>query len=493
MLVSPDLTNESLFAAQKFVRDCLGCNAIDSTARLELAGGLSLWSKLFSLPISIKNLAKADAILAIGLDSRFDFSVVGTKVRQALDGGARLVTINPREANLTRYSDDWLRPKPGQEGRLLKLIADTLAGKITDLPSVAKEASVDVQSLEKILEILSSSKDLAVIISPQIFRYENNEALVDSLMTLADLKNINLIPLYFGANARGALEMGVFPEINPGGSPRQDKGLGLADIVNGSERPKVIYLVGDVPFFERPACDFLIVQDIYLPTFKVDAFLPASTFAETGGTLVNLEGRVQEIIQLEDLPEGVVTGLMRPDWRIFSDLANALKCHSLNYKTSQDIFKDIRKVVPNFPAGISRKPRRMNVIDHLEIVRSAGGEITPGDFLLVAEPGGYRHRGIDISSKVGGLHELALEEGFRMNPEDLEALGLKNGERMTLSYDNGKASATSAAKADLECPRGVIYFTRPIVFGGLEHRHELLPFYLLQKNPIRVNVSRTET
>ena len=39
MLVSPDLTNESLFAAQKFVRLGLGSNGIDSTARWALPGG----------------------------------------------------------------------------------------------------------------------------------------------------------------------------------------------------------------------------------------------------------------------------------------------------------------------------------------------------------------------------------------------------------------------------------------------------------------------
>ena len=494
MLVSPDLTNESLFAAQKFVRDCLGSNAIDSSARLELGGGLDLWSKLFSLPISIKAIAKADVILAVGLDSRFDFSVVGTKVRRALDQGAKLVTIDPRDSNLARYTDDWLCPIPGQEAMLLKFFADRLAGKTTGLTAVAQEASVDIQTLEKALEIVSAGQALTVIIGPQVFHYTDTEALVESLMTLAALKNINFIPLYFGANARGALEMGVFPEIGPGGLPGQGRGLGFKDPVNSSQRPKVVYLVGDIPFFDRPDCDFLIVQDIYLPPFRVDAFLPASTFAETGGTLVNMEGRVQEVVQIEDLPEGEVTGFMRPDWLIFSDLANSLNGDSMNYKTSKDVLKDIQKAVPGFPARIDRKPRRMNTIEHLEIGRSAGRITSEGDFLLVAEPGGYRHRGIDISSKVGGLGELALEEGFRMNPEDIDSLGIKNGDRLTLSIDNGRINATSAVKSDIESPRGVIYYTRPVVMGGLKHRWELWPLYNLKQNPIRVNASRaTET
>jgi predicted molibdopterin-dependent oxidoreductase YjgC len=493
MLVSPDLTNESLFAAQKLVRDGLACNGIDSTARLELAGGLGLWSKLFSLPISIKNVARADVILAVGLDSRFNFSVVGTKVRRALDLGAKLVTVDPKDSNLARYTDDWLRPIPGQEGRILKFLADGLTGRTTDPAAVARETSVDIQALEKALEILSSGKDLTVLIGPRVFHYGNNEALVESLMTLAERRAINFIPLYFGANARGALEMGVFPEIGPGGVPHHGRGLGLADIGHGSKRPKVIYLVGDIPFLERPDCDFLIVQDIYLPPFRVDAFLPASSFAETGGTLVNIEGRVQEIVQVENPPEGAVAGLMRPDWRIFSDLADSLKCPSLNYQTSKDVIKEIREAVPDFPAGMDRTPRRMKAVDYPDIKKTTGEKTGEGDFLLVAEPGGYRHRGIDISSKVGGLMELALEEGFRMHPEDMDSLGLKNGDRITLSFDKGKVSATGAVKSDNECPQGVVVFTRPAVFGGLKHRRELAPFYLLKQNPIRVNISRTAT
>jgi formate dehydrogenase alpha subunit len=490
MLVSPDLTNESLFAAQKFVRDCLGSNGIDSTARIELGGGLALWSKLFSLPISIKAIAKADVILVAGLDSRFNFSVVGTKVRRALDGGAKLVTIDPRDSNLARYTDDWLRPAPGQEGLLLKFFAEYLSGKKSDSALASQETSVDIRRLERALEVLSSGKELTVIIGPQVFQYGMNQALVDGLMTLAERKNVNFIPLYFGANGRGALEMGVFPELGPGGLPGQGRGLRLADLVNGSKRPKVVYLVGDIPFFDRPDCDFLIVQDTYLPSFKVDAFLPAATFAEAGGSLVNMEGRVQEIVRIEDFPESVVTGFMRPDWRIFSDLAQALKCERLNYQTVKDVLKDIRAAVPDFPARIHRKPRRMKVIDHLKMDPASNGHASEGDFLLVAEPGGYGHRGIDISSKVGGLGELGLEEGFRMNPEDIESLGLKSGDRLTLSFDNGKTSATNAVKSDIECLKGVIYYSRPVVLGGLKHRRELWPFYSLKQNPIRVNASQ---
>jgi NADH dehydrogenase/NADH:ubiquinone oxidoreductase subunit G len=490
LLVSPDLTNESLFAAQKFVRECLGSNSIDSTARMELGGGLGLWSKLFSLPISIKNIAQADVILAVGLDSRFNFSVVGTKARKALDRGARLVAIDPRDSNLARYTDDWLRPMPGQEGQLLKFFADGLAGRTSVPSSVAKNTSVEVPALTRALQVLSAAKDLTVIVGPQVFHYGNVEELVSSLMTLAERQNTNFVPLYFGANARGSLEMGVFPEIGPGCSLRKDQGVSLSDISSGAKRPKVIYLVGDIPFLERPSCDFLIVQDIYLPPFKVEAFLPASSFAECGGTLVNIEGRVQELIQVEDPTESAVTGFMRPDWRIFSDLAQALQYPGMKYRTAQDVDEDIHRAVPDFPARPDRRPRQMKPLDHAYGQKSRSGKKGQGDFLLVAEPAGYRHRGTDISSKVGGLGELALEEGFRLHPEDMASLVLMDGHPISISFDEGKVSLSGPVKSDRECPKGVIYCTRPVVFGGLSDRRELWPLYRLEENPVWVNLSR---
>ncbi len=53
MLVSTDLSNEGLFAAQPLRPVRLGSAAVDSTARAALPGGPALWSAPLSLPISV--------------------------------------------------------------------------------------------------------------------------------------------------------------------------------------------------------------------------------------------------------------------------------------------------------------------------------------------------------------------------------------------------------------------------------------------------------
>jgi anaerobic selenocysteine-containing dehydrogenase len=185
---------------------------------------------------------------------------------------------------------------------------------------------------------------------------------------------------------------------------------------------------------------------------------------------------------------------MRPDWRIFSDLAKALQHSGMDYRTREDVAEDIHRAVSDFPVRPDRMPRRMrphaarSQIPNPESKTTAQGK---GDFLLVAEPAGYRPRGIDISSKVGGLAELALEEGFRMNPEDIAALGLADGDEIVVSLDNGAVTASGPAKSNIECPKGVVYYTRPFVFGGLAHRRALWPLYRLEQNPTWADVSRS--
>jgi predicted molibdopterin-dependent oxidoreductase YjgC len=487
MLASGDLTNESLYVAQKFVRTCLKSNSIDSTARDSLPGGLGLWAKLFSLPISVNGIRQADAVIAVGLDSRFYFSIAGVEIRHALKEGAKLVTIDPRDSNLARYTDHWLRPTPGKEGALLNAVAQNTGGKGKDsLAAIARKTGVLKSALQQALAALSAAENLAIVIGPTVFEYDANGELIDALLKLARRDNTTFMPLYNGANTRGALELGVMGEILPGVARAKGSGISLADVTEGRAKPKVIYLVGEVPFFERPDCEYVIAQDVYHPPFAVDAFLPAASFAEAEGTLTNVEGRVQRLVQIEDLPDGAVTGFVRPDWSIFSQLAEKLNHRQIKYKNAKAVLKEISEEVPGFPAKPDRKPRRLVPKAKLSIAKPKARTAGTGSYSLIAEPAGFAYRGIDLTSKVEGLGELALEEGFRLNPEDLRKLRVTPGESVAVSI--GKLTVTAPAKADAECPQGAIYFYRPVAYGGLEHRANLEPLYRLRNSPVKVRV-----
>ena len=252
----------------------------------------------------------------------------------------------------------------------------------------------------------------------------------------------------------------------------------------------MLYLVGQAPFLERPDCDYLISQDIYYPPFPIDAFLPAASFAEAGGTLTNIEGRVQELVKIENLPDGAVTGYVRPDWQIFSELSQKLDCRALEYKSAEDVLQEIHETVPGFPAKPDRQPRWLKAESEFIIEKRNHPPDGKGEFLLIVEPAGFQHRGMDLSYVVEGLRELAMEQGVRLNPDDLAQLGVEPGGRITIAVDGVKVKATT--KADGDCPAKVIYCSQPSNFGGLKERENLEPLYHLKSNPIHVDVQGTE-
>jgi formate dehydrogenase alpha subunit len=489
MLVSPDLTNESLYAAQKFVRSSLKSNSIDSTARWALPGGPGLWADLFSLPISIKGVANAGAIIAVGLDSRFSFSVAGVEIRRALKDGATLVTIDPRHSNLARYTKHWLRPHPGTEGTVLRVLAERLVTGAGERVSRAAidETGIDQRALEMAIEALAPCEDLAVIVGPTAFALDANLDLAKALLRLGGREGTTVLPLFHGANTRGALELGVFGELLPGLGSAKGRRISLADLLEGRAKPKVVYLVGESPFFERPDCDFLIAQDIYLPSFEVDAFLPAASFAEAEGTLTNIEGRVQQLAKIEDLPDGAVAGYARPDWFIFGALVEKLARGGRWPNDASQVLEEISAKVTGFPASPDRQPRRIKLRKHIPWEKPRTGSRASSQYQLIVEPGGFRHRGIDMSFAVEGLEELALEEGFRLHPEDLENLGIEVGKRVVLGVDGVEVSGP--ARADPDCPRGTVWLYRPSACGGIPQRGNLAPLYRLGENLLSVTVS----
>jgi len=507
MLVSPDCTNESLYAAQKFARTVIGTNAIDSTARRTLGGGLATWTHLFSRPISIQGIKDASRILAVGLDTRFSFSIIGVEIRKAMQKGAGIVTIGPRESNLARYADIWLRPSPGFEGTLLKALAK---GTKKAAKEAAGAADVDTKELDEAISLIKSGENLVVILGPSAFMYSALGDLLEAIEIFSKKRNRTIIPLYVGANTRGALEMGVFPELLPGPSPRtdsqavdalekawgaklpEDDGITVDQLVKGEKRPRVLHLVGTHPFVERPDCDFLIVQDIFEPDFDCDLYLPATSFLESGGTLTNVEGRVQSAPRLEELPDSVMYGRARPDWWIFAEIAKVLGADGLNYRSEDEILSEIASIVPGFPSPgkLNRRKRTLQAtvdIPQQELATMASAP-AKGNFLLAMRPMGYTHRGVSITSKVEGLAILNPETGFYLGQEDAEALGVCEGEMLVVSA--GSAKGVAPARIERELPRGVIYLYVPDAFGGLEGSRDLEGLYRLDANPCPVEVTK---
>jgi predicted molibdopterin-dependent oxidoreductase YjgC len=441
VLASPDLANESLYAAQRFARSALGA-AVDSTARASLPGGAALWSRLFALPVSLARLAEAGTVVVAGLDTRFSFSVAGVQVRRAVRRGARLLVVDARESNLARVADRWQRSRPGDEARdLTAQLGELRAGD----------------------EAGGAAGAVAVVVGPRVFDCEDAAGLVAELEAVAALPGASVLPLGHGANVRGALELGALAGVLPG--PRAGRVEAGLERLRGGRPPRVLYLIGETPLTERPACETVIAQGMYPPPFAVDVFLPAAATVEAEGTLTSVEGRVQDLRPVERPARDAVLG-PRPDWRILTDLAERLGRKGLGFDSARAVRDAIRAEVPGFSAEGDRAPRRMSPF----VAGAATGVARPaakaprGRFTIVLEHASFRHRGVDLAAVVEGLAELHLEEGVGLHPDDLARLGVEPGGELTVRLDG--TDLVLAARPDAECPRGAAYLVRDETWQG---------------------------
>ena len=118
------------------------------------------------------------------------------------------------------------------------------------------------------------------------------------------------------SNSRGAIDMGLVPELLPGYKPSGQPGLHVDEMLNGNLN--VLWVVGANPFKnggKKPG--FLVVQDMFLTETarEADVVLPAACAYEKNGTITNVTGEVQR------LKRAINTMGAKPDLEIMGFIA----------------------------------------------------------------------------------------------------------------------------------------------------------------------------
>ena len=358
LLAAPDSTNEELYLAQKFARVAMGTNNVDQSSNItpELAIGLERALGYAAATNPIWDLEQADCILAFNSNLTEEHNVIGVPIKRAVRKGTHLIVIDPREVELTRYAESWLRPAPGSELLLLGGILKSLVGQGLERTEWLEEFCEDPDTLRYALQSLDmeqvvqatqvSAEEIAgaarlfgtAEIAALVYALDNipQELQRDCVHSLADLalltgnlgkSGTGLYPLRPGANEQGAWDLGCVPIRLPGGRSWRDDaarqeleeawgctlpvewGLGVASAFEAAleGRLKAMLLVGDVPNLENgrlsaglaalEKLEFLVVQDTFLSPAaqRAHVVLPRATFAEKDGTYTNLERRIQKL------------------------------------------------------------------------------------------------------------------------------------------------------------------------------------------------------
>jgi NADH dehydrogenase/NADH:ubiquinone oxidoreductase subunit G len=254
----------------------------------DVATTVSLYSDEETMKLSgSADLDAADVIITAGLNtSQY------TRVLPALDAAIKKRTA--RGAKLIELDKD--------EAKSLAQIAKSLIAKGAKSTKELDAALAKVETTEDsdgAADMIKEAGSAVIFCSPSLFVAANN-------LTLVSKASVVAVP--YEANARGVVLSGLTA-----------KGKSYSDIVSGKN--DVLYVIGEPPVKKADA-KFLIVQTPYLSDLakKADVVLPAASYLESSGTIVNYLGKVKKVAKAAS-----PAGEAKQHKEIFADIAAAMK------------------------------------------------------------------------------------------------------------------------------------------------------------------------
>jgi formate dehydrogenase major subunit len=250
---------------------------------------------------------------------------------------------------------------------------------------------------------------------------------------------------------------------------------------------KGMIMMGENPFLSDPntnvvkeslaAMEFLVVQDIFLTETAeyADVILPGTAFPEKDGTYTNTDRYVQLARKAINPP-----GQARTDWQVIAELATRMG-YAMTYPSVSEIWDEIAALSPSF-AGIShvrlaqkslswpvptadhpgsdvlftdRFPKGLGKFSPAEFAPAQ--ELPDDDFPFVLNTGRYRehwHTGT-MTRRAKALDALAPEPLADMHPDDLQMLGIHDGEFVRLRSRRGEIALK--ARASRRMTRGSVF------------------------------------
>jgi formate dehydrogenase major subunit len=407
ILGSARATNEENYLTQKFARIVLGTNNVDCCARVchtPTAAAMRLMLGAGAATNAYTDIEKAHTILVCGANATSNHPIIGARITQAALRGAKLIVIDPRRIELTRYATVHLQPKPGTNIPLLNAIACTIVEeRLVDYQFAAERVAewdefcdfikeftpekaaticgVEADLIRQAARLYATTKPAICFhglgVTEQTQGTEGAMCLVNLALLTGNLgkPGTGINPLRGQNNVQGAAHMGCDPGTLTGSVSLKDArpefeavwhakipethGLNLLEMMDAAEagKLKALWTIGyDIALTnanfaatERAlrSVDFMIVQDMFLNETARrfgSLFLPATSSFEKDGTFMNAERRVQRIRKAIE-----PVGKSKPDWKIICAIAAAMEKGELfNYQSVEEIWNEIRSV---WPAG----------------------------------------------------------------------------------------------------------------------------------------------
>jgi len=409
VFLSPRLTNEEIYLAQKLARIALGTHNVTSFSRI-LNPALDATGVLASA--SYQDLSDAQAILVVNGSPDAEHFVADLVIKRAVRNGARLIYVGPEANRTSRLAEVFLRCAPGAQVEVVDaIVAETRrpggAGTVQpDAGGVGDRVGVSPGLVREAARLLSASIVKVMVLNRDV-RGPRTADDTHRLASAAGDLGCALLPLAEKANAEGLVDMGGDPRFFPGRVPVEDQAavdelerewgvalreldttpVQIADLLR-RRQIKVAVILGEDPLGapEFPddlraglvACELIVVGDLFFTetAWAADVVLPLSSAAETSGTFTNAERRVQRLVRAVPPRAGIET------WELLCQLAGRMGFRfKMRYGSPDDVFAEIRRMAPIYRDVVVDSVDTDGVWDvgRLPAPHPAGDRVPPGE------------------------------------------------------------------------------------------------------------------
>ncbi len=438
-LGSPHSTLEELYLLQKLTR-ALGSGSVDFRPRRRDFSGDAKLNGTPWLGMKLSEIKDLDAALVVGSFLRKDHPLFAQRLRQLAKktGKVSLVSVTGDDPLINLSTRISVSPRK---------LAKVLAGMLKAVARIKNESvppGLDaVEPCEKstaIAESLLSGERKAIFlgnVAEQVADAAQLHALAAELarMTGARFGFIGEAANSVGGYVAKALPTGL-NAYEMFAQPRQayvllglEPELDCANPQMALAALKQAALVVMLTPFRHPAA-----------AEYADVLLPLAAFAETSGTYVSTEGRVQSV-------SGVCRpqGEARPGWKVLRVLGNVLDLPGFEYDSSEQVRNEVIPAGTAFVDGLDTSVNLaispISTVQETELQRIADVPIYFADALVRRAASLQQTR--DASPPVAAI-----------NPATLSELGLAAGMQVRVRQNSGETVLT--AVADEKVPAGCV-------------------------------------
>jgi NADH-quinone oxidoreductase subunit G len=309
--------------------------------------------------LTIAGIDELDALLIVGSNLRREAPVLAHRVRKAAKRGAKIAFVNPARYDYLFPVAAYLESSPSKQiADLAAIYSAVLEGASAPRHLAALVSGAQVNTAHRaIAAALKGGQKRAVWLGALTLRHPAYADLRALAAGIAAACGATLGTLAEGGNAAGAYLAGAVPHRDACGIKSAFEGKSARDMLASSQKAYLLF-GGVEPWSDSfgvdalkaiGGADFVVAATPYAEaTLRnlANVLLPISTFVETSGTYVNLEGLWQSFAGASR-----PLGEARPGWKVLRVLGNLTGVANFDYQSSEEIREELRIRCAEIGAG----------------------------------------------------------------------------------------------------------------------------------------------